>query len=126
MECKFAEQYNYNTVMSQMLKDTGITTKIVKQYLPVINKLVNKYLQILDFFVSFKARPLHPIVVYLDFETTGLSIIKDHICEFGALSHKCSATFSTVVHPPSLPSQFPAVHGILDEELMQGPFFNEA
>ena len=47
------EQYNYNTVMSQMLKDTGIKTKIVKQYLPVINKLVNKYLQILDFFVSF-------------------------------------------------------------------------
>jgi len=47
------EQYNYNTVISQMLKDTGIKTKIVKQYLPVINKLVNKYLQILDFFVSF-------------------------------------------------------------------------
>ena len=47
------EQYNYNLVMSQMLKDTGIKTKIVKQYLPVINKLVNQYLQILDFFVSF-------------------------------------------------------------------------
>ena len=36
-----------------MLKDTGIKTKIVKQYLPVINKLVNQYLQILDFYVSF-------------------------------------------------------------------------
>ena len=36
-----------------MLKDTGIKTKIIKQYLPVINKLVNQYLQILDFFVSF-------------------------------------------------------------------------
>jgi DNA repair exonuclease SbcCD ATPase subunit len=47
------EQYNYNQVMSQMLKDTGIKTKIVKQYLPVINKLSNQYLQILDFFVSF-------------------------------------------------------------------------
>ena len=47
------EQYNYNTVMSHMLKDTGIKTKIVKQYVPVINKLVNQYLQVLDFFVSF-------------------------------------------------------------------------
>ena len=36
-----------------MLKDTGIKTKIVKQYLPVINKLVNQYLQTLDFFVLF-------------------------------------------------------------------------
>jgi DNA repair exonuclease SbcCD ATPase subunit len=47
------EQLNYNVIMSTMLKDTGIKTKIVKQYLPVINKLVNQYLQILDFFVSF-------------------------------------------------------------------------
>lgn len=47
------EQLNYNYVISEMLKDTGIKTKIVKQYLPVINKLVNQYLQTLDFFVSF-------------------------------------------------------------------------
>ena len=47
------EQFNYNLVIGEMLKDTGIKTKIVKQYLPVINKLVNQYLQTLDFFVSF-------------------------------------------------------------------------
>ena len=47
------EQFNYNLVIGQMLKDTGIKTKIVKEYLPVINKLVNQYLQTLDFFVSF-------------------------------------------------------------------------
>ena len=47
------EQYNYNLVVGAMLKDTGIKTKIVKQYVPVINKLSNQYLQILDFFVSF-------------------------------------------------------------------------
>jgi len=47
------EQYSYNSVIGEMLKDTGIKTKIVKQYLPVINKLVNQYLQVLDFFVSF-------------------------------------------------------------------------
>jgi DNA repair exonuclease SbcCD ATPase subunit len=48
-----SEQLNYNIIMSTMLKDTGIKTKIVKQYLPVINKLCNQYLQVLDFFVSF-------------------------------------------------------------------------
>jgi energy-coupling factor transporter ATP-binding protein EcfA2 len=36
-----------------MLKDSGIKTKIVKEYLPAMNQLINKYLQVLDFFVSF-------------------------------------------------------------------------
>jgi len=36
-----------------MLKDTGIKTKIIKQYLPAMNQLINQYLQILDFFVHF-------------------------------------------------------------------------
>ena len=47
------ESLSYNSVILEMLKDTGIKTKIIKQYLPVINNLVNQYLQILDFFVSF-------------------------------------------------------------------------
>jgi DNA repair exonuclease SbcCD ATPase subunit len=47
------DQAAYNTVISEMLKDTGIKTKIIKQYLPVINKLVNQYLSILDFYVHF-------------------------------------------------------------------------
>ena len=47
------EEYSYNTAIAEMLKDTGIKTKIIKQYLPVINKLVNQYLQVLDFFVHF-------------------------------------------------------------------------
>ena len=50
---KVSEETNYNTVMGEMLKDTGIKTKIIKQYLPVMNKLVNQYLQVLDFFVHF-------------------------------------------------------------------------
>jgi len=50
---KVNEQFNYNGVISEMLRDTGIKTKIIKQYLPVINKLVNQYLQVLDFFVHF-------------------------------------------------------------------------
>jgi DNA repair exonuclease SbcCD ATPase subunit len=38
---------------SMMLKDSGIKTRIIKQYLPIMNKLINKYLAQLDFFASF-------------------------------------------------------------------------
>jgi DNA repair exonuclease SbcCD ATPase subunit len=37
-----------------LLKDSGIKTKIIKQYVPIINKLVNKYLATLEFFVQFE------------------------------------------------------------------------
>lgn len=50
---KLNEEFSYNSIMGEMLKDTGIKTKVIKQYIPVINNLVNKYLQILDFFVHF-------------------------------------------------------------------------
>ena len=50
---KLIDSKSYNQVASEMLKDTGIKTKVIKQYLPVMNNLVNKYLQVLDFFVSF-------------------------------------------------------------------------
>lgn len=50
---KLLEERTYNEAAAEMLKDTGIKTKIVKEYLPVMNTLVNKYLQVLDFFVSF-------------------------------------------------------------------------
>jgi len=47
------DEKSYFEVASGLLKDTGIKTKIIKQYLPIINKLVNKYLASLDFFVNF-------------------------------------------------------------------------
>ena len=47
------DEKTYLEVASALLKDTGIKTKIIKQYLPIINKLVNKYLASLDFFVNF-------------------------------------------------------------------------
>ena len=53
LKLTYIDSQNYNFIASEMLKDTGIKTKIVKQYLPVINKLVNQYLQTLDFFVLF-------------------------------------------------------------------------
>ena len=38
---------------SQLLKDNGIKTRIIKRYLPVMNKLINQYLQNMDFYVNF-------------------------------------------------------------------------
>ena len=48
-----AEEREYNNVITELLKDSGIKTKIIKQYLPVINKLTNQHLQVLDFYVHF-------------------------------------------------------------------------
>jgi DNA repair exonuclease SbcCD ATPase subunit len=50
---KYLEERTYNEVIGEMLKDTGIKTKVIKQYLPVMNKMINQYLQVLDFFVAF-------------------------------------------------------------------------
>ena len=50
---RLLDEKNYYEVASTLLKDSGIKTKIIKQYLPIINKLVNKYLASLDFFVNF-------------------------------------------------------------------------
>jgi len=43
----------YNDIAAEMLKDTGIRTKIIREYLPAMNALINKYLQTLEFFVAF-------------------------------------------------------------------------
>jgi DNA repair exonuclease SbcCD ATPase subunit len=43
----------YYEYASTLLKDNGIKTKIIKQYLPIMNKLINKYLTAMDFFVNF-------------------------------------------------------------------------
>lgn len=50
----YLDERSYNEVVYELLKDTGIKTKIIRQYLPVMNKLINWYLQTLDFFVSFE------------------------------------------------------------------------
>jgi DNA repair exonuclease SbcCD ATPase subunit len=47
------DEKTYYEVAAGLLKDNGIKTKIIKQYLPIINKLVNKYLASFDFFVNF-------------------------------------------------------------------------
>ena len=47
------DEKTYFDVAATLLKDSGIKTNIIKQYLPVINKLINKYLTSMDFFVNF-------------------------------------------------------------------------
>jgi len=41
-------------IASSLLKDGGIKSKIIKQYVPIINKLMNKYLAAMEFFVQFE------------------------------------------------------------------------
>jgi len=48
------EELDYIQAAKQMLQDSGIKTKIIKMYLPIMNQLINKYLQSMDFFVNFK------------------------------------------------------------------------
>lgn len=50
---EYSTEKQYYDYASSLLKDTGIKTKIIKQYLPIMNKLVNKYLSAMDFFVNF-------------------------------------------------------------------------
>ena len=50
---KLKEELFYYDVARNLLQDTGIKTKIVKQYLPIMNKLVNTYLSSMDFFCNF-------------------------------------------------------------------------
>jgi len=45
---------NVMDVGTKLLRDTGIKSRIIKQYIPIINKLINKYLAAMDFFVQFE------------------------------------------------------------------------
>lgn len=49
-----SEDKNVLMAAGTLLKDSGIKAKIIKQYIPIINKLINKYLSAMDFFVSFE------------------------------------------------------------------------
>jgi DNA repair exonuclease SbcCD ATPase subunit len=49
---KRIEMSNYDFAYS-LLKDDGVKTKIIKKYLPFINQQVNRYLQMMDFYINF-------------------------------------------------------------------------
>ena len=48
------EELSYKDYVYNLLKDGGVKTKIIKKYLPLINKQVNRYLQMMDFYINFK------------------------------------------------------------------------
>lgn len=48
------EEKNVLATAASILKDGGIKAKIIKQYIPIINKFINKYLTAMDFFVNFE------------------------------------------------------------------------
>ena len=47
------EEIVYTNAVKDMLSDSGIKTKIIKQYLPIMNQLINKYLVSMEFYVNF-------------------------------------------------------------------------
>ena len=50
---KHKEEKLYIDTARHLMQDTGIKTKIIKQYLPVMNKLINTYLTSMEFYVNF-------------------------------------------------------------------------
>ena len=48
------EEVMYHDFAYSLLKDDGVKTKIIKRYLPLINQQVNRYLQMMDFYINFK------------------------------------------------------------------------
>ena len=51
---KKKQEINYQNFAHNLLKDGGVKTKIIKKYLPLINQQVNRYLQLMDFYINFK------------------------------------------------------------------------
>ena len=50
---KHKEEKNYIDTARHLMQDTGIKTKIINQYLPIMNQYINKHLADMDFFVNF-------------------------------------------------------------------------
>ena len=47
------EEINYLDFANSMMKDSGVKAKIIRRYLPVMNQKINKYLQMMDFYINF-------------------------------------------------------------------------
>ena len=52
-QSRLREEQTYAEAARNMLMDTGIKTKIIKQYLPIMNKLINTYLTAMEFYINF-------------------------------------------------------------------------
>lgn len=54
LKAKIQEDLQYSQAANILLQDSGIKSRIIKQYIPVINKIINQYLDDFEFFVSFE------------------------------------------------------------------------
>ena len=54
MDKDLVDKRHYYDLAEILLRDSGIKTKIIRQYLPIMNKLINKYLASMEFFVQFE------------------------------------------------------------------------
>ena len=70
------EEIKYHDFAFSLLRDGGVKSKIIKKYLPLINQQVNRYLQMMDFYINFKLdeeftetveSPVHDIFTYSSF-----------------------------------------------------------
>ena len=48
-----SENIDYLEFANSMMKDSGVKAKIIRRYLPVMNQKINKYLQMMDFYINF-------------------------------------------------------------------------
>ena len=52
-KAKHSEDIDYLDFANSMMKDSGVKAKIIRRYLPVMNQKINKYLQMMDFYINF-------------------------------------------------------------------------
>ena len=52
-QSEFREKNAYHEFAHSLMKDGGVKSKIIKRYLPLMNQQINKYLQLMDFYINF-------------------------------------------------------------------------
>ena len=50
---KVQEEKGYVDILREILNDKGVKAQIIRKYVPIMNSLINKYLQAMDFYISF-------------------------------------------------------------------------
>ena len=85
------EDISYHDFTYELLKDGGVKSLIIKKYLPLINQMVNKYLQMMDFYINFKLdeefnetveSPIHEDFSYSSFSEGKRSLVLTFLFSF--------------------------------------------
>ena len=72
---EIVEEKGYVDILREVLNDTGAKAKIIKKYLPIMNNLINQYLQSMDFYVSFNLDEEFNETVRVDLEIISTIIV---------------------------------------------------